>query len=111
MPIKVTNSTPPPDVIYKEEEFNEMLSLIENEYVYSDTNLSAALHVDRSTIAGWKKRPEAIKAHKEAVKKALGERRRKGQLQYEKTLKELGVETEVDKLDLSLKVIIEDYTT
>jgi len=83
-----------------------MCRLISELYIYSDTNLATALHVDRGTIAGWKKRPEAIEAHKKAVQSVLSLRKKK-QLDTNKSLKELGIETEADEQKFALKIVVE----
>jgi hypothetical protein len=92
------NSAQPPKEIYKEEEFALMCDFI-RKGLFKDVNLATACHVDRDTIASWKKRKEAIQAHREALAKYLPRRK-----DEEKILAELGVETDPDKLEVKAEL-------
>ena len=82
--------------IYKEQEYALMLEFIVKCGYWSDTNLATACHVERHTIADWKKRPEAIEAHRKAIMK-FSQRR----TDTEKILKELDMEISPDQPGLT----------
>lgn len=75
--------------VNKEQELDLMIELIMNG-VYKDTNLATALHVERHTIADWKKRPEVQDAHRKAILKYSKKR-----TDTEQILKELEMDIEV----------------
>lgn len=87
---KPSNQSAVEPKIYKEEEFNLMIELIENG-LWRNVNLTKALHVAESTIIEWKKRPEAQNAHRKAILKFI-----KRRTDAEKILKELDMEVDPD---------------
>lgn len=86
--------------IYKEEEFNMMLELIENG-LWRNVNLSKALHVAEETIIEWKKRQEAQQAHRRAILRYLKKR-----TDAEKILKELEMDIVPDTLQITSEQLI-----
>jgi hypothetical protein len=74
--------------IYKEEDFDLMLKLIDRG-IWKNCNLARALHLDEETVAKWKKHPQVIKAHTNSVLKFAGRR-----TDVENILKELDLEIE-----------------
>lgn len=86
--------------IYKEEEYNLMLEMIRNG-LWKNVNLSKALHITEETIIEWKKRPEAIEAHRTAILKFV-----KRMDDPEKILRELGMDIEQDKALIENKILI-----
>jgi hypothetical protein len=89
-----TNPDLLPDV-YKQVELSSMIELI-GAGVWRSTNLAKALHIDLSTIAEWKKRPEVQDAHRRAILKFA-----KRRTDVEKILSELDFETPTEPQGLT----------
>lgn len=73
--------------VYKEEDLALMIELIDGG-LWSTTNLSNALHINRETIDIWKERKEVQEAHRKSILKWV--KRRKD---AEIALREMGVDT------------------
>lgn len=87
--------------VYKEEEYGLMCQFIQKG-LWSNSNLSRVVGVDRETISDWKKRPEAQQAYRQACEEVLKKRRRRGDV--EKEMRELDLDVTNDILDINYKV-------
>ena len=67
--------------------------------LWRSTNLAKACNVNIDSISDWKKRPEAQAAYREAVKSVMKKRKAIGD--PEKLMKELQLEVDVDRLDIT----------
>lgn len=85
--------------VYKEQDLAQMIELVKAG-IWRDTNLSKVLNVTRETVARWKKRPEVIEAYQATVMKFARKR-----IDVEAVLKELAIESDATKSELTIKVI------
>lgn len=83
--------------VYKKTEYEWMLDLIRRG-LWRTTNLASAVGVDRETIDKWKKNPEVVEARRKVIWQKLGSQG-KGR-GVETVLKEMGIETDPDKLEV-----------
>lgn len=86
--------------VKKKTEYEWMVDLIRRG-LWRTTNLANVIGVDRETIDKWKKRPEVVEERRKVVWKTLGSSGRGRSV--ETVLKEMGVETDPDKLEITHK--------
>lgn len=86
--------------VLKEEEYGLMCQFIADG-LWSTSNLSRVVGVDRKTIESWKPLPEAQAAYRLACKNVLKKRRQRGDV--EKELKELDLDVAADQLDINVQ--------
>ncbi len=98
-PTKPAKPAPSPQV-YKKTEMEWMIDLIQRG-LWRSTNLAEIIGINRETVDKWKKLPEVIEERRKVVWKTLGSGG-KGR-GVEAILKEMGVETDPDKLEITHK--------
>lgn len=96
---KPAKPAPSPQV-YKKTEMEWMIDLIRRG-LWRSTNLAEIIGINRETVDKWKKLPEVIEERRKVVWKTLGSGG-KGR-SVEAVLKEMGVETDPDKLEITHK--------
>lgn len=94
--VKPANPAKQPQV-YKKTELEWMIDLIKRG-LWRSTNLAEIIGINRETVDNWKKLPEVIEERRKVVWKTLGSNG-KGR-GVEMILKEMGVETDPDKLEV-----------
>lgn len=86
--------------LHKEAEFEEFVEILKDSVAYGHwTEIARALGVSNDTITAWKRRPEAQKAIKEAIKRSLTQMEKSGSKDWrmwEAKLKMLGVNPSVN---------------
>lgn len=108
-------SSKEPETLYKEEEFEEFVRLLDEGTAAHWVEIANALGVSPNTITSWKKRPEAQKAIKDGINKALKGMEIAGAKDwrmYEAKLKMLGINP-VNKIEAVIddprKQILDKY--
>ena len=90
--------------VYKEQEFADFLSLVQQGLWRNNKLLADVCSVEEETIAKWKKMPEVVKARRIALAETLRTFKNRGDV--EKRLKEQGMEFDPDKVEAKVKIEI-----
>lgn len=98
-----------PDWVIKKQDYLFFIDCVRDGLWNNNSYLAELCSVDRDTIASWKKTEQVIQARKEASKEIRKAIRNRGDVKDR--MKEAGMVIEPEKLEVGLKVIIEDYTS
>lgn len=89
-------------LVYKEQEFADFLSLVQQGLWRNNKLLAEVCSVEEETIAKWKKMPEVVNARRVALADTLTTFKNRGDV--EKRLKEQGMEFDPDKVEAKLLI-------
>jgi len=114
--VKTNPNNPNKKGVYKVPEFEAFLDLLRGESSYHWSQIASTLGVDQSTIVEWKKLPQAQKAIRDGIEKALDGMTKAGDKDWrmwESKLKMLGL-SPIEKSDLTsdgqpLQILMTSY--